>query len=699
MDEQLEHEPLVEESWDEPSDGPTQHIPEDMEEGRVRKHYCSCPKVLASSKVFTVILCIYAIIEGAIVSGFSPVVLSPIEKRYHFSSTQASFIISTFDFAVVLSVVFISYFGDKGHKPRWLGASVIIQGLGAFVFALPQFIFGTYQVGSDAKFQLEACHDHYNASCDNANNYAYAFFVSGKFLIGIGAAALYTLGTSYLDDIVHPKYVSIHLGVFYACSVIGPAIGFGLGGGFLSVYVDPWKSTDLQPSDPGWVGAWWLCFVFAGVVSILLSIPLLMFPQRLPDTQTVTEARKKEMANTYVSKYAEEKKFGIVLKTFPTHLRKLFGTPSWLFVSLGVSALFFSLGGMVAFAPKYIESTFGLSASAASLTAGAVAIPAGLFGVLSGATIMYCLKSRGKNVGKKGANVNWVVAILAAISTLIFLGSCSNLKIAGINTNYTTGPAGDDVLMSPCNQPCNCSSSTYEPVCGADNLTYFSPCRAGCDKRLLDGDTSMPVFENCSCIPVGFAQSNTTTAYLQNESMLLYHGTATDGVCDRSCNQLGLFAAGIGVLLYLIFMLKIPTTLVTLRCVADEQRALALGVQSVVFRIFGSIPGPIVFGVIFDSACIYWQYECGERGHCWVYDNDNLKLRAFAMGLAGLGLNVVLSFTAWALYPSSGLSLENGVLGADSPDERSLLPLQDAEKEENCSVQEDEEEEEEMTTL
>ena len=75
----------------------------------------------------------------------------------------------------------------------------------------------------------------------------------------------------------------------------------------------------------------------------------------------------------------------------------------------------------------------------------------------------------------------------------------------------------------------------------------------------------MPVFENCSCIAVGFAQSNTTTAYLQNESTLLYHGTATDGVCDRNCNQLGLFAAGIGVLLYLIFMLKIPTTLVTLR--------------------------------------------------------------------------------------------------------------------------------------
>ena len=54
-------------------------------------------------------------------------VLSPIEKRYQFSSTQVSFIVSTFDFAVLISVVFISYFGDKGHKPRCLGVSIIIQ--------------------------------------------------------------------------------------------------------------------------------------------------------------------------------------------------------------------------------------------------------------------------------------------------------------------------------------------------------------------------------------------------------------------------------------------------------------------------------------------------------------------------------------------------------------------------------------------
>ena len=56
--------------------------------------------------------------------------LSTIERRYRFSSTAAGLIASTFDMAVLVSVLFISYFGGKGHKPRWLGISLIIQGLG-----------------------------------------------------------------------------------------------------------------------------------------------------------------------------------------------------------------------------------------------------------------------------------------------------------------------------------------------------------------------------------------------------------------------------------------------------------------------------------------------------------------------------------------------------------------------------------------
>ena len=54
-------------------------------------------------------------------------------------------IASTFDITVALCIIPVSYFGGRGHKPRWLGIGVIIHGVGALVFALPQFVVGPYQ--------------------------------------------------------------------------------------------------------------------------------------------------------------------------------------------------------------------------------------------------------------------------------------------------------------------------------------------------------------------------------------------------------------------------------------------------------------------------------------------------------------------------------------------------------------------------
>ena len=307
-------------------------------------------------------------------SGFTSVVVSTIEKRYRFSSLAASMIIAVFDLSVTVSVVFISYFGHKSHKPRWLGIGLIIQGIGAFVFALPQFIFGEYKVGSSTQLRFESCDsgDAYLLSCSSANDIAYGLFIFGNMLIGIGAAPLFTIGTSFIDDIVHPKFVSLHLGLFYMTAVVGPAIGYGLGGAFLSIYVDPWRTTHLEQSDPGWVGAWWLCFIFCGIFSVVFSIPFLMYPRKLKDSHLVQEARKTEMATSYTSKYENEESFLVQIKTFPTHLVELFRNASYVFITLGIAVLFFSLDGMVSFGPKYVESVYSVPASTASILVGAV---------------------------------------------------------------------------------------------------------------------------------------------------------------------------------------------------------------------------------------------------------------------------------------------------------------------------------------
>ena len=74
------------------------------------------------------------------------------------------------------------------------------------------------------------------------------------------------------------------------------------------------------------------------------------------------------------------------------------------------------------------------------------------------------------------------------------------------------------------------------------------------------------------------------------------------------------------------------------------------------FRAFGSVPGPLVFGSIFDSACVYFRHECGVQGNCWVYDNHLLSVRAIALGAVGLSANFAFSLLAWIVYPKQPLT-------------------------------------------
>ncbi len=93
------------------------------------------------------------------------------------------------------------------------------------------------------------------------------------------------------------------------------------------------------------------------------------------------------------------------------------------------------------------------------------------------------------------------------------------------------------------------------------------------------------------------------------------------------------------------------------RSVADEQRSFALGVQSVMFRVFGSIPGPLLFGYIIDSGCVYSQEECGRIANCWVYDNNLLSVRAFIFCILGVGACLVCTILSWVFYPPVGFKL------------------------------------------
>lgn len=84
---------------------------------------------------------------------------------------------------------------------------------------------------------------------------------------------------------------------------------------------------------------------------------------------------------------------------------------------------------------------------------------------------------------------------------------------------------------------------------------------------------------------------------------------------------------------------------------SEDQRTLALGLQSSIIRMIGFVPGPILFGVVFDSACLFWQRDCGRRGNCWVYDNTTLSVRAVLLAVLAMMCYIVFITLCWLVYP------------------------------------------------
>ena len=85
-------------------------------------------------------------------------------------------------------------------------------------------------------------------------------------------------------------------------------------------------ATDLKPSDPMWLGAWWLGMLILQVFTIIFSIPLFFFPKRLkPAKPTVDELQAKAAA--------EEQKGDEPLEEEPPkgveRLKKNFGMYQW----------------------------------------------------------------------------------------------------------------------------------------------------------------------------------------------------------------------------------------------------------------------------------------------------------------------------------------------------------------------------------
>uniref|UniRef100_A0A672TQC0 Solute carrier organic anion transporter family member n=1 Tax=Strigops habroptila TaxID=2489341 RepID=A0A672TQC0_STRHB len=570
---------------------------------------------------FLAMYSLLAIFQGMVVNGLINISISTIEKRYELNSSLTGLISASYDISFCVLSLFVSFFGERGHKPRWLAFSAFMLGLGSLTFSLPHFSSGKYHFGTKLEGTRSANFTCSASAMSSLSNYLYVFIL-GQLMLGIGGTPLYTLGTAFIDDSVPKHKSSLYIGIGYAMSLLGPAIGYVLGGQLLNIYIDieiP-ESAKMDPGDPRWLGAWWIGFLVCFFAVWPLIIPFSCFPKYLPGTAKIQSEKISETHDDGSELLVETQNIGKSFKDFPMALLILLKNPVLMSLIVASTSEALVATGFATFLPKLIENQFGKTSSFSATLAGLVLIPAAALGqVVSGILVSKC-KMDCKSIIKFMIGTCSVALLL---NTVFLFAKCGNEPFAGVSETYN-GTGMLQNLTAPCNANCRCSRSMYYPVCGRDGVQYFSPCFAGC--------ASLAMYHNCSCIGKPERQSGLEDFFYE----------AVSGKCPTQCKLLPLFLTFFFFAVVFTFMAVTPTTVAILRCVPDKQRSFALGVQLVFLRLLGTIPGPILFGVAIDNSCTLWDInDCNTKGACWVYDNERMAYLLMGISIFVIKYNPV----------------------------------------------------------
>ncbi|XP_072018410.1 solute carrier organic anion transporter family member 4A1-like [Amphiura filiformis] len=575
--------------------------------------YGSCrPKhmqLFHNSKGFLFAISLYCFTHGMAI-GLFYIMISTIEQRFNLTSRQGASISRSYDLFGMLFVMFVSYFGEHGHKPRLIGISAIIFSLGSLTFTFPHYLAGPYNPEEGPIFDTCDVNRTVTDQCvgddDNLQKY-YAVFIVAQMLHALGASTIFNLGLTHIDENVTRGTAAVYTGIFWSVAVLGPSVGLVAGGVYLDTFVDVFADNiPITPESPFWVGCWWLGFVGTSFFAAYNAFPLLGYNRRLPG---YTKAQKKRRNETRLGcQFQSQSK----ISQFPKAVLALLKNPTYVLITVGVIAEAFIIAFVSVFGPKILESLFNLKTINAALLAGLSITPAGIIGPLLGG---YLLKRYKMTVSQ-------------------------TLKFCAYSEDQFN-------LTASCNSLCKCEDE-YDPVCGSDGIMYYSACHAGCtvEKNETKGAKE---YSECACIP-------------PVDGSLEDYGTAKANRCGTDCAYLIPFLVVAFFSFLFTYLVPVPYITATMRCVDYSQRNFALGVQTFFNKGLGVVPGPIAFGALLNRACLLWEYECDGSQNCWLYDNSQMTIYLVLM-ISACRLVSILAFTGAALTykpPKDGAYQEDG---------------------------------------
>ncbi|XP_075448894.1 solute carrier organic anion transporter family member 2B1 isoform X2 [Ascaphus truei] len=614
----------------------TATIPNNNCESQRTRTAC-CKNPFNSIKVF-VICHGFLQFSQLLLSGYLKSSISTIEKRFGLSSQTSGILTSFNEIGNTVLIVFVSYFGSRVHRPRFMGYGALLVCTAGFLMSLPHFVMGPYQfdqsVASVFSNITDICQPNgpsnilsndqciMNTNKEDGNVLSILFI--GQTLLGIGSVPIQPFGISYIDDFASKRNSPLYIGILFAVTVVGPGVAFILGSAMLRYYVDidkiPANEILLTLKDPRWIGAWWLGFIVAGSIVAIASIPYFFFPKEMVKEVCDEKEGESKPSTDLTSdfKHKPEPKETLTLsefmKVFPKVLLRTLKNPIFILVVLAQANLSAMICGLATFMAKFLERQFSITASMANLIIGSVNIPGAMAGIVLGGIILKKFHLTLRQCGAICVTGLFFCVVLAL--PLLFLG-CSTQTFASPQNDHA-GSAGMWQNVTECSSKCSCSDAAFNPICGSDGIEYISPCYAGCEEVHFDQkDNKVLNYTRCSCVISRGTESS-----------------ATPGSCGTGCFHLLIPFMVFSVLAgALASISQTPSFMLILRSVRPADKSLAIGIQFMLLRILAWLPGPVMFGSMIDSTCILWGKKCGKKAACLYYNNDLFRQRYIGLQL------------------------------------------------------------------
>lgn len=276
--------------------------------------------------------------------------------------------------------------------------------------------------------------------------------------------------------------------------------------------------------------------------------------------------------------------------------------------------------------------------------------------------------------GFLGAWPGFIMVLTIIAFAIISQIGCPSLKFNADHTEDTDSAKFNNLT---CNRDCKCSRTQFEPICSADGETHlFSPCLAGCQhveqfKINQKNGKTIQKYSKCSCVLSNARETKKGIAdpwppdWLVTRNLLSnpLHSSGEEsidygfsGFCPSDCsNQFNIFLGLFMIFGFFVGTERVPNGLILLRAIDKHDKAAALTVTVSFVSAFALLPSPIIFGSIYDGACMIWAEKCGEELNCIAYNTDKLRIGVGTTAIIFITLGLFCDTAVW--YFAKGLNI------------------------------------------